>query len=176
MRLFTAIDLPAEMLDKLGEFLARLKPLAKLRWSAVGNLHITTKFIGEWPESGIGEMRTALGAVTRSGPIEIAVRGVGWFPDLKKPRVFWAGVDGGESLHELAEATDRAVSRLGVAAEDRKYSPHLTLARVKEPVALHELLKAAGEPDFGRFQASSFFLYLSANGTYSKLAEFSLTS
>jgi RNA 2',3'-cyclic 3'-phosphodiesterase len=175
MRLFTAIDLPQEILGKLESFLARLHPLAKLRWTEVENLHITTKFIGEWPEARLGEMKTALGGVTQAEPIRVSVHGVGWFPDLRRPHVFWAGVEGGDPLAKLAGATAQAVTALGVADEPRVYSPHLTLARVKYAVPLEDLLNAAGEPDFGAFQASSFFLYLSANGRYSKLAEFPLT-
>jgi 2'-5' RNA ligase len=176
MRLFTAIDLPAEMLEKLGEYLARLRPLAKLHWSPVENLHITTKFIGEWPEARIEAMNTALRGVKPTVPIEIAVRGTGWFPDAKRPRVFWAGVEASESLGVLADSTEKAVAALGVAAEERAFSPHLTLARVKGAERVDGLRKAVGDPDFGCFQASSFFLYLSLNGKYSKLAEFSLTS
>jgi RNA 2',3'-cyclic 3'-phosphodiesterase len=175
MRLFTAIDLPAEMLDPLREFLARLRPLAKLRWSAVENLHITTKFIGEWPEARIEEMKAALGGVN-SQSIMISISGVGWFPDVRRPRVFWVGVVAGEPLATLARATEQAVATLGVAVEARAYSPHLTLARVKEPVPLDALRPALGSPDFGSFQASCFFLYLSSNGKYSKLAEFPLNS
>jgi 2'-5' RNA ligase len=176
MRLFTAIDLPAEMVEKLSEFLTRLRPLANLRWSDVANLHITTKFIGEWPEARLEEAKTALGGVAPTEPVRISVRGVGWFPDLRRPHVFWAGVNGGEPLQNLARATEGAVAGLGVPAEPRAYSPHLTLARVKFAVPLEELIKTAGDPDFGAFQVSSFFLYLSANGKYSKLAEFPLNS
>jgi 2'-5' RNA ligase len=175
MRLFTAIDLPGEMLEKIGEFLARLRPLAKLRWTPVENLHITTKFIGEWPEGRIGEMIAALGRVANppqaAGLPHIAIRGVGWFP-----RVFWAGVEGGEALAALARSTEQAVATLGVPVETRVYSPHLTLGRVKDKVRIEDVVAAAGNPDFGAFQASSFFLYLSLNGKYSKLAEFSLHS
>jgi 2'-5' RNA ligase len=190
MRLFTAIDLPAEMLEKLGEFLARLRPLAKFRWTAAESLHITTKFIGEWPEARIEEMKTALGGVRQARPIDIAVRGVGWFPDARRPRVFWAGVedvftapcghssaglpsrDHRESrLSSLAHSTEEAVATLGVPVEERAYSAHLTLARVKDAVRLDGFITSAGDPDFGAFQASSFLLYLSLNGRYSKLAE-----
>jgi 2'-5' RNA ligase len=174
MRLFTAIDLPEEMLDKLGTFLTRLRPLAKLRWTEVENFHITTKFIGEWPEARIDEMKTALESVAPAEPIRIAVRGLGWFPDLRRPHVFWAGVEGGEPLATLAHTTDQAVSALGIAGETRAYSPHLTLARVKYAVPLDDLIQSAGNPEFGAFQVSSFFLYLSAKGKYSKLAEFPL--
>jgi len=176
MRLFTAIDLPEEMLEKLGVFLARLRPLAKLRWTAVENLHITTKFIGEWPEARVEDMKTTLRSVTQTQPVRISVRGVGWFPDPRRPHTFWAGVDANEPLATLAQATEQAVALLGVPAETRPYSPHLTLARVKYAVRLDELLQSAGNPDFGAFQASSFALYVSVNGKYSKLEEFPLHS
>jgi 2'-5' RNA ligase len=172
MRLFTAIDLPAEMLEKLSEFPERLRPLAKLHWSPMENLHITTKFIGEWPEGRFEEMKKELGSVKIASPIRISVRGVGSFP-----RAFWAGVDGGEPLANLARATDDAVERLGVAVEKRPYTPHLTLARAKTAsLPLNALRAAAGEPDFGSFNAASFFLYLSKSGKYSKLAGFPLHS
>jgi 2'-5' RNA ligase len=176
MRLFTAIDPPAEMLDKLRDFLARLRPLAKLRWSAVENLHITTKFIGEWPEARVEEMIAVLGGVQPTGPIQVSVRSAGWFPDLRRPRVFWAGVEAGEPLATLASSTGRAVATLGVPIEARPFSPHLTLARVKDAVPLDALLSEIGNPNFGTFHVSSFFLYLSAGGKYSKLAEFPLNS
>jgi 2'-5' RNA ligase len=176
MRLFTAIDLPPEMLDKLGEFLARLRPFAKLRWSAVENLHITTKFIGEWPQERIEEVTAPLGGVRQNERIHISVRGLGWFPDVRRPRVFWAGVTAGEPLATLARSTETAVAALGVPVETRVYSPHLTLARVKDAVPLDGVLSAMGDPDFGGFQPSSFFLYVSLNGKYSKLAEFPLNS
>jgi 2'-5' RNA ligase len=176
MRLFTAIDLPAEMLEKLREFLARLRPLAKLRWSAVENLHITTKFIGEWPEARVDEMIATLRGVKQTLPIQISVRGAGWFPDVRRPRVFWAGVEAGEPLAMLAGSTERAVATLGVPIEARPFSPHLTLARVKDAVPVNALLSEIGNPDFGAFQVSSFFLYISADSKYSKLAEFPLNS
>jgi len=180
MRLFTAIDLPAEMLEKIGAFLTRLRPLAKLRWTPVENLHITTKFIGEWPESRMEEMKAALGRVANPPQAislpHIAVRGVGWFPNARRPHTFWAGVEGGEPLAALARATERAVAKLGVPVETREYSPHLTLARMKDRVQVDEIVAAAGTPDFGVFQATSFFLYLSAQGKYSKLAEFPFNS
>jgi 2'-5' RNA ligase len=172
MRLFTAIDLPVEMLEKLGAFLARLRPLANLRWTEVENLHITTKFIGEWPEDRVDAIKTALREVTIEDKISISVRGVGSFPDAQRPRVFWAGVEGGNALLKLAQSTEQALATLGVPVETRTYSPHLTLARVKVSTHLPDVIQAAGNPDFGAFQAASFLLYLSANGEYSKLAEF----
>jgi 2'-5' RNA ligase len=178
MRLFTAIDIPEDVMEGLRSLLKRLMPLARLSWSRVENLHITTKFIGEWPQERLEELKRALAATPAPGPIEIAVRGLGWFPNQRRPRVFWAGIDGGEPLRELAQATEKAVARLGVPAEKRAYSPHLTLARIREAVPLDglrgalEALPSECGFDFGSFRASSFFLYLSANGRYTQLARF----
>jgi RNA 2',3'-cyclic 3'-phosphodiesterase len=174
--LFTAIDLPDEVRDNLRSLLGRLKPLAHINWSPVANLHITTKFIGEWPEARLEEMKQALAAVPRGGAIEISVRGLGWFPNDRRPRVFWAGVAGGEPLAKLAAATEQAAAALGVPVEDRPFAPHLTLARIREAVPLDALRAALAKttPDFGSFRAAEFFLYLSAGGRYSRLAAFSL--
>jgi len=178
MRLFTAIDIPEDVMEGLCSLLKRLKPLAKLNWSRTENLHITTKFIGDWPEERLDEMKRALGATPVPDSINIAVRGLGWFPNERRPRVFWAGIDGGEPLRALAHATGQAVAQLGVPVEERAYSPHLTLARIKEAVPLDALRKALQALpsecgfDFGSFRAASFFLYLSASGRYTQLARF----
>jgi len=180
MRLFTAIDISAEVRENLRAFVARLKPLAKLSWSPVENLHITTKFIGEWPEQRLDEMKRALTIVPAPGEIDVSIQAIGWFPDEHRPRVLWAGVEAGETLSALAAATDNATGRLGVAREARPYSPHLTLARIREPLSLNALrreLTAGAERSgfhFGSFRATAFFLYLSVGGRYTKLAEFPL--
>jgi 2'-5' RNA ligase len=175
MRLFTAIDIPPEIKDNLRKLIDRLRPTADLTWSRAENLHITTKFIGEWPEDRLAELKRALAQVPMIEPIDIAIRGLGWFPNARQPRVFWAGVEGGDALKHLAAETDRATSRLGVPVENRSYSPHLTLARLKDRPRLNQLREAVANltsQDFGTFRATSFFLYLSAGGKYTKLAEF----
>ena len=180
MRLFTAIDIPTDLTEALRSFVSRLRPTAKISWSPLENLHVTTKFIGEWPEQRLDEIRRALASVPVNGSIEIVVEGVGWFPNQRRPRVFWAGVDGGEALRILARATDDAVAVLGVPVETRDYTPHLTLARIRETVALdrlHQTLEsfpAGCGFDFGSFRATQFFLYLSAGGKYTQLAGFPL--
>jgi RNA 2',3'-cyclic 3'-phosphodiesterase len=191
VRLFVAIDIPEEIKARLEAFVDRLRATAKLSWSPVQNLHVTTKFIGEWPESKLGEIEQALAAVPPPGLVEIAVRGLGWFPSEKNPRVFWAGIEAGESLRKLAEDTERKLAELGVPVEDRGFRPHLTLARRRTPIPLEKLRQtlAAGEADpsgessparkgggweFGSFQAASFFLYLSRGGKYTRLREFNL--
>jgi len=180
MRLFVAIDIPADLKDALRSFVGRLQPAAKIGWSPVDNLHVTTKFIGDWPEPRLDEMKSTLALVPVEGPIDITVKGLGWFPNPRRPRVFWAGVEGGEPLSALARATERAVAELGVPIEERAYSPHLTLARIRETVPLDRLhqtlvsFPAGCGFDFGSFRATQFFLYLSAGGKYRQLAGFPL--
>jgi len=175
MRLFTAIDIAAEVRENLRALLSRLRPLANLKWSPVDNLHITTKFIGEWPQERLEEMKRALATVPATGLFDVQIRDVGWFPNPQRPRVFWVGVDGGEPLRRLAHATEQAVAGLGVRIEEREYSPHLTLARIEDRVPLEALRNAVAgmeSKSFGTFKTSAFCLYLSAGGKYTKLAEF----
>jgi len=181
MRLFTGLDLPRDVVANLEELLSRLKPTAKLNWSPPANLHVTTKFIGQWPEERLGELKAALAAIPRGGVIPVRIRQVGFFPNSRAPRNFWAGIEA-PGLPELAAATDRATAALGVASEKRPFSPHLTLARIKPPAeiaSLHQAIGGLTSFDFGEFPAASFFLYLStlrpSGSVYTKLAEFPLT-
>ncbi len=179
MRLFTAIDLPADVLRNLEGLLARLRPTARMKWSPLENLHITTKFIGEWPSERLNEMEAALAAVPRPDPFPVALRGLGFFPNPHAPRVFWVGVEASPALAELARRTDLALAELGVPSEARPFSPHLTLARIKEPVpltGLREAISRLESLDFGAFQADRFVLYRSelrpGGSVYTKLTEF----
>jgi 2'-5' RNA ligase len=180
MRLFTAIDIPADLTEALRSFVNRLRPSAEIGWSPVENLHVTTKFIGDWPEHRLDEMKNVLASVPVNRAIDITVKGVGWFPNSRRPRVFWAGIEGEEPLLDLARATEHALAQLGVPVEERAYSPHLTLARIREAVPLDRLQQtlrsfpAGCGFDFGSFKATQFFLYLSAGGKYTQLAEFPL--
>jgi 2'-5' RNA ligase len=180
MRLFTAIDIPDDLTEALRSFVNRLRPAVKIGWSPLENLHVTTKFIGDWPEQRLDEIKNALLLVRVSGAIHITAKGLGWFPNPHHPRVFWAGIEGGERLRDLARATEHTLAPLGVPAEERAYSPHLTLARIREAVPLdrlHQTLQsfpAGCGFDFGSFKATQFFLYLSAGGKYTQLAGFPL--
>ena len=183
MRLFTGLDLPGEVVRNLEALVARLSPTTRIHWSPPANLHVTTKFIGEWPEDRLAELQAALAALKARPAIEVAVAKVGFYPNERAPRVFWCGIEA-PTLDVLAADTDAATAALGVARENRPYSPHLTLARIaplrtRDRVdlrPLHSALAGAGPLDFGRFTARSFFLYRSqlspAGSVYTKLAEF----
>ncbi len=178
MRLFTAIDIPGEIKAVLADLIARLRPHAKLQWIPVEKMHITTKFIGEWPEEKLGELNNALSAVKSPAPVDIAIRRIGWLPNPRFARVLYAGVEAAESLSALAAATEKAAGTVGVPAEDRIFRPHVTLARVRGRVSLGELKRALAEIELsaiGLYQASSFALYLSSDGKYTRLQEFPFT-
>jgi len=182
MRLFTAIDLPDAVCDNLIALLERLKPTVRIKWSPPSNLHITTKFIGEWPEERLPELKQALGGLASRQAIPVQIRNVGFYPNPHSPRVFFAGIEAPPELAGLAGEIDQALERIGVAAEKRPYSPHLTLARIKEPVPLQKLRQAIADLDsleFGAFQADRFHLYQSrtspAGSVYTKLSEFPLS-
>lgn len=168
MRLFTGLDLPAHVAAAIEKLLETLRPMAPLRWTPVENLHVTTKFIGEWPEARLDEMRRALSDVPGRAPISVAIRGL----ELK-PRLFWAKLQA-PALADLARDIDTAAAKLGVAPEQRAFNPHLTLARINKPVRFD--MARFASTDFGAFEAARFFLYLSKPGpggsVYTKLAEF----
>jgi RNA 2',3'-cyclic 3'-phosphodiesterase len=181
MRLFTGLEMPAEIVRNLERLLERLRPAARINWSPPANLHITTKFVGEWPEERLAELKAALGGLSSREAIEIQIHRVGFFPNPHSPRSFWCGIEAPE-LAGLAADTERATCALGIAGETRHYSPHLTLARIKERPnlqALREAVAALPSLDFGRFEADRFFLYqstrLPAGSVYTKLAEFPLS-
>jgi 2'-5' RNA ligase len=183
MRLFTAIDLPPEIRERLDQLIGKLRPLARIGWSPAANLHITTKFIGEWPENRLPELERSLTGIESRKAIPIRIGGLGFFPNPKAPRVFWAGVDATSELAALAADTDRAVAALGVEKERRAYSPHLTLARLKSPAKMESFdaaVRQLGQPEFGSFTADRFYLYLSKTGPagsmYTKLSEFPFTT
>src|SRR5579863_9934887 len=128
MRLFTGIALPRHVSDNLARVLTELRPLAPLNWSPVENLHITSKFIGEWPEQRLAELKEVLDNLNPPGGFEVAISRFGYFPNPHNPRTLFAGVQAGPEPAELASTMDENLRPLGVAAETRPYSPHLTLA------------------------------------------------
>jgi 2'-5' RNA ligase len=181
MRLFLALDLPGDVVRNLETLVDRLKPTARIQWSPPANLHITTKFIGEWPEHRLEELKAALAGIPGREPLSVTIHRLGFFPNPHSPRVFWCGIDGA-GLKELAADTDHATASLGIESQKREYSPHLTLARIKERIDLQPLREAvAALPslEFGSLVARSFFLYHSrpqrSGSVYTKLAEFPLS-
>src|SRR5260370_21973064 len=179
MRLFTGIDLSDNVRDKLERLLMHLRPTAHVKWSAVYNLHVSIKLIGEWPEQKLPQLEDALRGIPKRSAIPIEICGLGWFPNPHQPRVFWAAVKAGGALEQLVRETETALEPLGIAKEERPYSAHLTLARIKQPAplqALQQAVAALESVEFGSFTAACFHLYRtqpgSAGSIYTKLSEY----
>jgi RNA 2',3'-cyclic 3'-phosphodiesterase len=185
MRLFVALDLPESARTNLSEMVARLKSEhtksegAKVRWSRPESLHITLKFIGHVDPAKLGSIRTALSTVHSPEPIEMNIRGVGFFPNERQPRVAWCGVEASPNLAQLAADTGRSLESLGILPESRPYVPHLTLARFSSPDELEKLISAASDLksyEFGSASESEFHLYESilkpSGSEYKRLATF----
>src|SRR6266568_527239 len=130
-RLFVAIDLPDDVrreLDQLRE------PLPGAHWVPVEQLHLTLRFIGEVDDATLLAVKEGLAGVS-GAPFPLAVQGVGHFPPGKHPRVLWVGLDAGPLLGELQRDIETAVQAAGLPAEERPFSPHITLARLRETPA-----------------------------------------
>ena len=191
MRAFIAIDLPESvrsfLRQKQLDFQASLGHSAKdkrgrgldMRWSRPEGIHLTLKFLGEISDTRVKQVSDTLAALPPFKSFPVEVRGFGFFPGPARPRVFWAGVEAPPDLAELAGRVEDRMEKLGFPPEARNFNPHLTLARFKDPrpvPALLALVEQQGNPSFGKFEASEYFLFeskLSPHGSeYRKVARF----
>ncbi len=108
MRLFAALEIPAGVRDNLAALVQELRALTqeardnRPRWARAENLHVTLKFIGEIEQAKLEGIRGALAAVRSERPVDLAFRGLGFFPNERHPRAFWAGIEASENLKTLA--------------------------------------------------------------------------
>jgi len=134
MRIFIALELSDEIKGELSRLEGRLKEArADIKWAKPENIHLTLKFLGDIEESNIEEIKNALGGISSSEkPFEISLFKLGAFPSLNQPRVIWAGIDKGCSEAEnIAARVADALKKIGFPKEERPFSAHLTLGRVK---------------------------------------------
>jgi 2'-5' RNA ligase len=180
VRLFVALDLPETVRRALADLLANLKPKSKsARWVPPENLHITLKFIGHVKNEKLSPIQSALSSVRSTQPVELQFRGMGFFPNEHHPRAFWCGIAASPNLAELAADIDRALAPLGIEAETRPFTPHLTLARFKSDEGVPEVVSAAADmksTDFGAATETNFHLYesllKSTGAQYNRVASF----
>lgn len=109
-----------------------------VRWVNLEQVHLTVKFLGDSPESSVAAVERALTSVTgQACPFALTLAGVGAFPDRRRPRVIWVGLDAGDeaaAMRDLHTGLERDLARLGFASEGRPFSPHLTLGRVRHGI------------------------------------------
>lgn len=145
MRTFIAVDLTDDVIQKITGITKYLKSQTSssaIKWVSAENLHLTLKFLGEIPESKLEQIKKlARKAVSGIKPFNIAVEGLGMFPNQKKPRVIWLGILSEKPLINLALQLDNALAGAGIPKEKRPFSPHLTIGRIRRSASPDEIIK-----------------------------------
>ena len=136
IRAFIAVELPDDVKDTVALIIKRLRPAQYryVKWVAPSGTHLTIKFLGNTPTDQLpqitGIMKTAAKKVP---PIELRLGGLGMFPNEQRPRVLWVALEGNtEPLATMQREIEKALEPLGFAPENRAFTPHLTLGRVRD--------------------------------------------
>lgn len=142
IRAFVGVRIDPQTAQKISEVQSQLKRhLSGVRWVGTGNLHFTLKFLGPVEEEKIKPVANALERALRLFPrFPILARGIGVFPDIRKPRVLWVGLEG-SSLASLAMGVEKALEPIGFEREKRGFKPHLTVGRWRSFDGRAELLR-----------------------------------
>ncbi len=138
-RLFVALEPPEPIRRRLGAIADELRRGAgrhagEVRWVPAENVHLTLQFLGAVPEERVPAVEAALREAAQAArPLSLAVRGAGGFPNARRPRVLWAGLEGDLApLSALVAGIGARLAKLGFPPEERPFSPHLTLGRSRE--------------------------------------------
>jgi len=185
IRSFVAILLSDEIREAVASLIDSLRPSGRsVGWVKPDNLHFTLKFLGNQSDEQLDRVQGGLAeATTGVAPFELSLVGLGGFPDLGRPRVLWVGAsDGADAAIVLAQKVEESLHRQGVPREERPFSPHLTIGRLKDPRGFEPLRSAFTEGCarvFGRLAVSAIHLMrseLSPKGArYSVLEAFPLS-
>jgi 2'-5' RNA ligase len=144
VRLFVAICLPETLRPEAFEAMAPLRRVApSVRWVQPDTLHITLKFLGQVPDSRAPEVKHSLRRAARGIPaFPLQLGGVGAFPNLRRPRVFWLGAQAAALLLQLQASVEDHIEPLGFPREARPFHPHVTLGRVGPDAPAAQLVEA----------------------------------
>ncbi len=138
MRIFIAVELPDKIKEKIDTLITYFKtqlPKQALKWVRKENLHLTIKFIGEFPEDEIPKIKTIIDEVlTNQSEFSFSIEGLGMFPNSDNPRVIWLGITGGDPLISIHQQLNLSLAQIGVKTDHRPLSPHLTIARVRQGI------------------------------------------
>ena len=170
VRVFTAIELSETMRAKLHqETRPLIRGIGRVTSPPPENIHVTLKFVGDVHRDDIPGLSEAVAdGAGLLVPGEVTVEGIGAFPDLRRPRVIWAGVsDPADILTPVHERLNRNLAEFGAKRERKRYVPHVTLARVRGPVdpdLLTARIGEGGEWRFGALEVRAVTLFMSEMG------------
>ncbi len=157
IRTFIALDVAQSVRQEVERLLVGLRCAgADVKWSNPQQIHLTLKFLGDTPSGQIPEIASVIERLAqRHAPLTLTVTTLGAFPDLRRPRIVWLGVDGDvDALHRLQNELEQRLSAIGIPHEERAFHPHLTLGRVRTPKRLQELVRRLSEPQELAFDVS----------------------
>ena len=157
LRAFIAIDLPEKIRSSLGEAQEVLKlQRFRVNWVRPQNIHLTLKFLGNTAAADIDKIVAAMALATKDcADVSLAAKGIGVFPDNRRPRIIWAGLSGQlEILQDIQRALDGHLADLGFPKETRGFKAHLTLGRVKGKITSERLKTAIAK--LKGFESKSF--------------------
>jgi 2'-5' RNA ligase len=182
IRSFIAIEIPQPLKSRMEEIQRELRRTdADVKWVRPEAIHLTLKFLGSIRQEDVARISQALTPIAADGEsFEVRVQGMGCFPNPRNPRVVWLGVDQGrEALASLQGAIEKRMAELSFPPEDRPFSAHLTMGRVRSPrgrVGLAQALEKFQGVEIGTFQAQAVILFRSelrpSGAVYTKLKEF----
>lgn len=170
LRAFIAIEIPPEIKRAISSRTASLQKESgrAVRWVATENIHLTLKFLGEISSNSLDMLSQAIySECAQVSPFQVVVETLGCFPSLRRPRIIWIGLVIPPELKRLQRQVETSVARLGYAPDDKPFSPHLTIGRVREQATaaelqnLRELLEQTTINTLGSFSVNEVNLYKS---------------
>lgn len=149
-RLFIAMPLGEKIEQTLNGIIRDLKQsAAAVRWVAPNNIHLTLRFIGNTEPSRVADLKALMDdTASHHTAVETRIDLLSAFPNLKRPRIFWAGCSDREvteRLCQLADTIEQGIQQLGFEPANKMFKPHLTLGRVKRPDNLDRLVATVGQ-------------------------------
>ena len=142
IRAFIAIELPAELKKELTELELQLKKNSPsvVKWVDPNSIHITLKFFGEISEDSVKEVLLVMEeAVESTSPFQLDISGIGAFPGMNRIQIVWLGVKGSlDKIAQLQQKIDSNAEKLGFPREAKKFTPHITLGRVRDDASINE--------------------------------------
>lgn len=183
MRCFIAMNLDDSLKEEINKTIQGLRGRDwDVRWVPAENLHVTLKFLGDTSEEQVLEIKERLSAIAvKTDSFNLGLYGVGIFPDRKRPRVVWIDLIDSEGFIKLQELVEDSMASLGFKMDNRPFSPHLTIGRIRSPRGKDALLRridSLKDKDFGNIGVDRISLMKSdlkpTGAQYTTLADFQL--
>jgi 2'-5' RNA ligase len=165
IRAFIAVNLAASVIEEIAKVRSALQEAkGDIRWTRIEGLHLTLKFLGDIARNQVEPILAVVReALQHQPPLQVIACGLGAFPSLRRPRVVWAGLSG-KGLKEVSEIVETTLMQLDFPPDEREFTPHLTLGRVRSQRGWERVLPVVKEYEqtyFGESTVNQVILYQS---------------